>query len=118
MSQQPSGSDSRLRHPIPNEQDDVLDHGLLCGLMDCPSSDGLLVPVLQGGRIFTWFGEGEGSVGFGSYVDRGGGVGVLGEEVFKITERPSLELGILGELEERGDIRRITLVVGDGKGKV
>jgi hypothetical protein len=86
--------------------------------MDGPSSDGLLIPVLQGGRIFTWFGEGEGSVGFGCYVDRSGGFGILSEEVFKVLERPGLELGILGEFEERGDIRRITLGVGDGKGKV
>ena len=115
VSQQPSSSDSRLRHPIPDEQDDILHHRLLSGLMDSPSSDSLLVPVLQGRGIITWLGEGERSVGFRRDVDRGGGFGVLCEEVFKVLERPSLELGILSELEERGDIRRITLVVGDGE---
>lgn len=86
--------------------------------MDGPSSHSLLVPVFQGGGVFTWFREGERSVGFRCYVDRSRSFGILSKEVFKVLERPGLELGITSEFEEFRDIRRITLVVGDGKGKV
>ena len=108
----------RLGHAIPDEQDHILDQGLVTRFPHSPPSNRLLpIVILERRRILARLGKGQRSVRLTRDVDFSRSLGVQSEEVFVPSKVPLLDSRV-GSLEEIRDRGRIALVVGDLEGEV
>lgn len=117
MPNQPGGRDHVRRHPISNEENDVLGPLHLGKGPHQPLRHGLGPIVISERRhIVAGLVEGNTPVYFGCNIDDRWLLGVLGEQILIPGEIPALDFGC-SDLEIFGSINRFPPILGDGEGK-